>query len=49
MILVTEGGYLMLANAGGTKRPKAKLKSQFPIDARPIPVARVSKDQISPA
>jgi hypothetical protein len=52
---VGEGGgslksfHVMFWNAGGMKKPMAKLKSQFAMDARAMPVARVSRDHTSAA
>jgi hypothetical protein len=45
----TKSPHLMLMKAGGMKRPMAKLNSQFPIAAIPIPEARVSSDHTSAA
>lgn len=39
----------MLRKAGGIKRPMAKLKSQLPMAAMPMPEARVSSDHTSAA
>lgn len=41
--------HVIFWNAGGMKKPMAKLKSQFAMDARAMPVARVSRDHTSAA
>jgi hypothetical protein len=45
----TKSPHLMLIKAGGMNSPIAKLNSQFPIAAMPIPEARVSNDHTSAA